>query len=92
VRCLLLHRKHASAQKADLAVSIIVDPFVAVGIAYVQLSAAAALKRVAKQVPDTALCSALMHHVPGLLKLCVLLILSNINVHFRRRCDSRDKD
>jgi hypothetical protein len=31
-----------------------------------------------------------MNYVPGLLKLGIMLIVSNINVHFGAPCDSRD--
>jgi hypothetical protein len=81
LRCLLLHFEHSSAHEADLAVTIPVDLFIAIRIAYMQLSAAAALKGVAKKVPDTALGSALVDYAPASLKLSFLLVVGNINIH-----------
>lgn len=89
--CLLLHLEHASTDEADLAVAVPVYSFAAVGIAYVKLSAAAALKSVAKKVPDTALGSALVNYTPGSLKLSVLLIICDIDIHFTPdRANERD--
>eukprot|EP00882_Tetradesmus_deserticola_P007038 GHRQ01007410.1.p3 GENE.GHRQ01007410.1~~GHRQ01007410.1.p3 ORF type:complete len:100 (-),score=11.23 GHRQ01007410.1:100-399(-) len=81
LRGLLLHCEHASAQEADFTVFIHVDSLVAVKITNVELSAAAAFKAVAKQVPDIALRPALVRHAPGSSKLSMMLISSSDNIH-----------